>query len=203
MEELFKSPWKEKIQEKLPKLFRIAEIECSRAGKIGMEVGSTREKVLVALLICVYGEKSVDTNIPITKSEVDVIVRGEPISIKTVTKNNYIKACWTVDQDSAIYFAKEYKPSSSILLVKTFWGETKPSFFYIPIKAQQEILNKMGTEKYLALPKPGTNPRGVEFSADAINFLENHTNTSRMVVNWKRQDVEFDVYTRWIEYWIK
>jgi len=171
--------------------------------KIGMEVGSTREKVLVALLICVYGEKSVDTNIPITKSEVDVIVRGEPISIKTVTKNNYIKACWTVDQDSAIYFAKEYKPSSSILLVKTFWGETKPSFFYIPIKAQQEILNKMGTEKYLALPKPGTNPRGVEFSADAINFLENHTNTSRMVVNWKRQDVEFDVYTRWIEYWIK
>jgi len=30
------------IQEKLPKLFQLAELESSRAGKIGMEVGSVR-----------------------------------------------------------------------------------------------------------------------------------------------------------------
>jgi hypothetical protein len=35
----------ERIRVKLPHLFSIAELESSRAGKIGMEVGSTREKV--------------------------------------------------------------------------------------------------------------------------------------------------------------
>lgn len=36
-----------KIQNKLPKLFHLAELESSRAGKIGMEVGSVREKIIV------------------------------------------------------------------------------------------------------------------------------------------------------------
>lgn len=31
-----------KIQTRLPYLFQLAELECSRAGKIGMEVGSLR-----------------------------------------------------------------------------------------------------------------------------------------------------------------
>jgi hypothetical protein len=34
-----------KIQKKLPKLFHLAELESSRAGKVGMEVGSVREKI--------------------------------------------------------------------------------------------------------------------------------------------------------------
>ena len=33
-----------KIQKRLPYLFQLAELESSRAGKIGMEVGSLREK---------------------------------------------------------------------------------------------------------------------------------------------------------------
>jgi hypothetical protein len=37
----------EKIKKKLPYLFNIAELESSRAGKIGMEVGSIREKILI------------------------------------------------------------------------------------------------------------------------------------------------------------
>ena len=61
-----------KIQDKLPKLFHIAELESARAGKIGMEVGSLREKVVIALLIHKFGLKAVDTNLPITESEVDV-----------------------------------------------------------------------------------------------------------------------------------
>jgi hypothetical protein len=37
----------EKIKRKLPYLFHIAEIESSRAGKIGMQVGSLRENILI------------------------------------------------------------------------------------------------------------------------------------------------------------
>lgn len=58
-----------KIQAKLPRLFRIAEIESSRAGKIGMEVGSLREQVIIGLLIHKFGDKKVNTQIPITESE--------------------------------------------------------------------------------------------------------------------------------------
>lgn len=62
----------QKIQTKLPKLFQIAELESSRAGKVGMEVGSMREKILIALLIHKFGEKNVETEISITEPEVDV-----------------------------------------------------------------------------------------------------------------------------------
>jgi len=45
----------EKIRNRLPYLFQIAELESSRAGRIGMEVGSVRERIIVALLIYKFG----------------------------------------------------------------------------------------------------------------------------------------------------
>jgi hypothetical protein len=36
--------FEDKIRKRLPYLFQLAELESSRAGKIGMEVGSLREK---------------------------------------------------------------------------------------------------------------------------------------------------------------
>ena len=40
-----------RIKEKLPYLFRLAELESSRAVKIGMEVGVMRERIITALLL--------------------------------------------------------------------------------------------------------------------------------------------------------
>jgi hypothetical protein len=74
-----------RIQMRLPALFQIAESESSRAGKVGMEVGSARERILIALLIYKFGEANVETAIPITEPEMDVKVFGCPISIKTIT----------------------------------------------------------------------------------------------------------------------
>jgi len=51
------------IKNKLPYLFQLAELESSRAGKIGMEVGSLRERIIIALLIYKFGEANVETNI--------------------------------------------------------------------------------------------------------------------------------------------
>ena len=75
----------EKIKKRLPHLFQIGDLECSRAGKIGMEVGSVRERIIVALLIYKFGETNVETEIPITEPEVDAKLFGEPISVKTFT----------------------------------------------------------------------------------------------------------------------
>ena len=74
-----------KIKKRLPYLFQLAELESSRAGKTGMQVGSLREKILIALLIYKFGENNVETDIPITEREIDVKLFGYPISIKTIT----------------------------------------------------------------------------------------------------------------------
>ena len=79
----------DKIKRRLPHLFQLAELESSRAGKIGMEVGSLREKIITALLIYKFGKENVETEIPITESEIDVNLFGVPISIKTITGTRF------------------------------------------------------------------------------------------------------------------
>jgi len=49
----------EKIKKGLPYLFRLAELESSRAGKIGMVVGSLRERIVVSLLIYKFRKESI------------------------------------------------------------------------------------------------------------------------------------------------
>ena len=111
----------ERIQKRLPHLFQLAEFESSRAGKIGMEVGSVRERIIVALLIHKFGEANVESEIPITEPEVDVRLFGEPISIKTITGNSIggVKLIWTVDAEKARQFSEEYHPHCDILFVQT------------------------------------------------------------------------------------
>jgi len=75
----------EKVKRRLPHLFHYAERDSSRAGKVGMEVGSLRERILVSLLIHKLGRANIETDLPITEHEVDVRVFGEGLSIKTVT----------------------------------------------------------------------------------------------------------------------
>ncbi|MBS3091323.1 ThaI family type II restriction endonuclease [Candidatus Pacearchaeota archaeon] len=189
------------IQAKLPRLFRIAEIESSRAGKIGMEVGSLREKVIGGLLIYKFGEANVNTEIPITESETDVIVAGKNLSVKTITGNGGVKAVWTVDAESSKNFIDNYIPKCDILLIRIWWGENKDSLFFIPLNVQKEIFNSLGKEKYLKMPKAGTNPRGVEFSKESIQKMLQHHKTLKIKINWIKQDIPYNVYKRWIDFW--
>jgi len=190
-----------RIKNKLPKLFHIAELESSRAGKIGMEVGSAREKVIVALLIYKYGKEKVNTNIPITEAETDVIVNKIPYSIKTITGNGGVKAVWTVDASSAANFIENYMPKCHIILIQINWGYTRGGFSLIPLQVQKKVLDKLGKEKYLKLPKAGTNPRGVEFTREAIETMLADKETLKIDVDWKKEVLEYDTYKKWVEYW--
>ncbi|MBN1632566.1 MAG: ThaI family type II restriction endonuclease [Ignavibacteria bacterium] len=191
-----------KIKKRLPYLFQMAELESSRYGKIGMEVGSLREKVIIALLIYKFGENNVNINIPITKAEIDVIVFGNPISIKTISGKNPggIKLIWTVDANSALDFMNNYIPICDMILVNIIWND-EGSFYYIPIEVQRETFNKLCKEKYIKLPKPGTNPRGVEMSKDAIIALTNHKLIKRIPIEWIKSEIEYRPYERWVELW--
>jgi hypothetical protein len=194
----------EKIKERLPYLFHLAELESSRAGKIGMEVGSLREKIIVALLLYKFGESNVVIEIPITEREVDVKLFGEPISIKTLTGKSFggVKLIWTVDAQRAKEFRESYYPHFDILLIQINWNHMG-GFYYIPLEAQKKIFGRLGREKYIKLPKPGTNPRGVEISKEALSSLVEYKMTKIIKIFWQRTEVDYDPYKRWIDYWRK
>jgi len=145
-----------------------------------MEVGSLRERIIVALLIYKFDEENVETEIPITEPETDVKLFGKPISIKTITGEVLVgvKLIWTVDAEKAREFMYSYIPKCDILLVHINWGG-RGGFYYIPLSAQLEVFDNLGRDRYIKLPKLGTNPRGVEISREALYLLVNHSSIKK------------------------
>ena len=192
----------EKIKKRLPHLFQIGELECSRAGKIGMQVGSVRESIIVALLIYKFGEANVETEIPITEPEMDAKLFEEPVSIKTITGKSFsdVKLIWTVDAQKAREFFENYYPRCDMLLVQINWNGDG-GFYYIPLEVQKRIFNRLGKDRYIKLPKVGTNPRGVEISQEALLTLVKDNESKAIVVNWKRTRIEFNSFKRWVDLW--
>jgi len=191
-----------KIKKRLPYLFQLAELESSRAGKIGMEVGSLRERIIVALLIYKFGEENVETEIPITETEVDVKLFGQPVSVKTLTGKGFsgVKLIWTVDAQKAKEFRETYYPHCDILLAQINWNN-KGGFYYIPLEVQKMLFDKMGKGKYIKLPKPGTNPRGVEITKEALEALTTHKESKVIEIYWQKAKIDYNPYKKWVDYW--
>ena len=194
----------EKISRRLPHLFHYAERDSSRAGKVGMEVGSLREKILVSLLIHEFGRSNIETELPITSHDVDVLIHRERLSIKSLTTKSIkiagVKAIWTVDASQAKNFAEAFTPTSDYLIAHIFWGG-KGGLYFVPLASQMEIFEGLGRQKYLKLPKPGTNPRGVEVSSNAMQHLIRQPAVRQIEIDWQRPEGDYDPYARWIEYW--
>ncbi len=174
-EKLFESPYKERIIKVLPTLFNMVELENRRGKKLGMEVGTARERVLIALLMYVYGSDLVEFP-ESTAPELDVWVNHIPLSIKTKMNSVFsgVKLAWTVDWHAVNKFHSTYSPQSDMLFVSINWGTDKGGFFLFPKSTQQQVFNDLGRSSYIKLPKRGTNPRGVELSADAMRALQAH-----------------------------
>jgi len=190
-----------KIKERLPYLFQLAELESSRAGKVGMQVGSIRENVIVALLMYKFGEQNVETEIPITEPEMDARLFGEPVSIKTITGSfGGVKVIWTVDATKAKEFRENYYPICDILLVQIKWNDVG-GLYYIPVQAQRRLFDKIGRENYIKLPKAGTNPRGVEFAKNVLARLTADSQAKNIEINWQKSDIGFNAYKRWLDLW--
>ena len=108
----------QRIKKKCRICFSLLKLTASRNGKLGMEVGSVREKIIIALLIYKFGEENTKTDISTTESEVDVILFNNPTSIKTISGIlSGVKLIWTVDRQKALEFSKNYRPEIDILLV--------------------------------------------------------------------------------------
>jgi len=192
----------DKIKRRLPYFYQLAELESSRAGKIGMEVGSVREKIVIALLIYKFEESNVETGIRITEPEVDVKLFGQPVSIKTITSKGFsgVKLIWTVDAQKAKEFRENYYPRCDIVLVQIVW-DGRGGFYYIPLEAQERLFERMGRERYIKLPIPGTNPRGVEITKEALSQLVLSKETKVIEIDWRRSEIDYQPYKRWVDYW--
>jgi len=191
-----------KIKRRLPYYYQLAELESSRAGKIGMEVGSVREKIMVALLIYKFGESNIKTDIPIIEPEIDVELFGQPLSIKTITGTGLsgVKLVWTVDAQKAREFLERYYPRCDILLVQIVWNG-RGGFYYIPLEAQKRLFEEIGKERYIKLPKPGTNPRGVEITKEALLRLVGDKEAKFIEIGWQKSEIDYYPYKRWVDYW--
>lgn len=194
-----------RVKNKLPHLFQLAELESSRNGKIGMEIGSVRERILIALLMYKFGIDIVDPDIPITAPEIDVYVDNTPLSIKTITthsdKFTSVKLIWTVDRQKALEFKNSYVPSCDMMLAKIRWDGWGKLLLFSK-KSQIEILNTIGRDKYIKTPKENTNARGVEITADALALLEKCEDTRCIDINFKREKTDYrEIYTKWLDAW--
>lgn len=194
-----------RVKNKLPYLFQMAELESSRNGKIGMEIGSVRERILIALLMYKFGIDIVNPDIPITAPEVDVYVDNTPLSIKTLsTKNDKwssIKLIWTVDAQKAIDFKNRYIPSCDMMVAKVCWNGIGKLLLFSK-ESQIEVINKIGKDKYIKLPKQNTNSRGVEITAEALSMLEKCEDTRIIEINFIRGKVDYrEIYTKWLDAW--
>ena len=193
---------KARIQKKLPYLFSLAELESSRAGKIGMQVGSLRENIIIALLIYKFGDENVETGIPITEPEVDLKLFGQPVSVKTITGKGFggVKLIWTVDAQKAREFHDNYYPRCDTLFVQVNWN-SNGAFFYLPLEVQQKVFKKIGRERFIKLPKPGTNPRGVEITKEALAAIAVDKDSKAIQIYWERTMIDYNPYERWVDHW--
>lgn len=191
-----------KIQTKLPYLFQRADIENVRGGSVGMEVGFTRERIITSLLIHYFGIDNVDSDIPTNEKEIDVVLFDNPISIKTITSYGYsgVKLSWTVDKEKANEFARNYLPNYDILFVQINWN-SYGGLFYLPKEVQKEVFDSIGCDRYIRLPKEGTNPRGGEITAEALKLICSHDKSRSIRINWIKQDINYNQFTRWVDLW--
>ncbi|MSQ15551.1 MAG: type II restriction endonuclease subunit R [Dehalococcoidia bacterium] len=180
-----------------------------------MEVGSVRERIIIALLRHKFGVENVGIDLGITEPEIDATLFGEPVSIKTITSTSKtgmsgVKAVRTVDPQSAKAFVDKYHPLADILLVQIKWGvdENKildgaspGGIFLIPRNVQEQTISSLGKSVYFNLPKPGTNPRGVEFSGQALTRLTAHKDTRSIKILWRRSQPQFAPYKVWLDHW--
>ena len=78
-----------------------------------------------------------------------------------------VELIWTVDTQKARESRENYYRRCDALLVQVNW-DAKGGFYYLPLEVQEKVFREIGRGKYIKLPKPGTNPRGVEITKEAL-----------------------------------
>jgi hypothetical protein len=87
-----------------------------------------------------------------------------------------------------------------MLLIQINWQDYG-GFYYFPLSAQKRTFDQIGREKYIKLPKAGTNPRGIELTREALENLVRDRESKSIPIFWHRTEISYDPYKRWIDLW--
>ena len=181
------------IQEKLPFAFETVGLEIGGNPAVGI----LRENVILGMLIALLGKESVQPAGGAMDPDMDCLVSGIPLQIKTVSGGAGIRLKWTANRASAEEFMDTYSPASDLLIVRIVWGGDG-YLRYVPLEVQREVWHRLGND-YLTYS--GGNTRGVNLSPRAANAIDSHSGVTNLGIQWNRVGIEFDPYERWTRYW--
>jgi len=71
------------------------------------------------------------------------------------------------------------------------------------LNVHKRVFDRLGRQNYIRLPRPGTNPRGVEVTKEALSNLVGDNESRSILINWQRTKIEFNPYKRWVDLWRK
>lgn len=187
------------VQANFPRMFHITELENSKNKRVGMEAGIQREKIIIEMFKYECGRGNVMNVLPKSAGhEVDVMLFGEPLSIKTLTgkiKAGF-KLKWISDEKVIKKFHEEYYPSCDILFAWIKWNTYK-GIYYIPVEDQIKIFEEVGRDVYLKVPKTGTNSRGVEIRKHILLKLINNGMTPQIKIGWEKSKINDISHEEW------
>jgi hypothetical protein len=160
-------------------LYQSSQTECSRSAGLTPEIGSSRERDVIASL-CHNKVLSVVYDIP-NKSEEDVIVNNKKISIKhSSNKKNScsgIKIIWTVDTAERLKFVKKFVFSCDLLIIYVRFDREvvngQLEILYIErstLLHQQQLSNIRNEEIFKCLDG---NSRGIELHKKFFDVIIN------------------------------
>lgn len=151
-------------------LYQLSQTECSRGSNLTPEIGSSRERDLIASL---KSNLLLDVNydIPNRKKE-DVIINNDNISIKhssnKMNSRSGIKIIWTVDNERRKQFVDNFIFKCNLLIIYVRFNESLSSgeleIIYI---SQSELVHQQinsGIRKESIFNCLQGNSRGIEFS---------------------------------------
>lgn len=175
------------VQKELVYLYRQSQSECTKNGKLSMEIGISREKDLIAVLYK-YLKNKVEYKIDAHAAN-DTIICGEKFSIKhsssSVGKGS-LKWKWTSDGQKAEMFKQQ--------MMYSFTDEYYSNIIIVYIDAKQKVITIIGIIKKNIIDgvklfmkdafvnRIGTNNRGVEFSSHMIKYMIQNS-TFKIVLN--------------------
>jgi len=105
-----------------------------------------------------------------------------------------------VDAQKAKEFRENYNPNCDILLIQINWGSIG-GFYYIPLEVQKKVFREFGRDKYIKLPKVGTNPRGAEITREALCKIIKSEGVKVIEISWQKNKIDHDPYKKWVDYW--
>ena len=187
-------------------LYQSSQIECSRSAGLTPEVGSSRERDVIASL---YNDKGlcVEYDIP-NKSVEDVIVNMKKISIKHSSNKcntcSGIKIVWTVDKTERIKFIKKFVFNCDLLIIYVRFDKQNVNgelvVLYIERRTLVEQQHLFGIRNEEVFKCLNGNSRGVELNKNFFNKMINKA-LFHIIIKFQARNCEsFDPIAKRVNY---